>query len=75
MNNHNKIKFSLILRKFMFNSLKFVMKLVFICIITALFIGLPEAIMLSWNDEENIKQCMQEHADWTYDECESAVVW
>ena len=31
--------------------------------------------MLSWNDEENIKQCMQEHADWTYDECESAVVW
>ena len=48
MNNHNKIKFSLILRKFMFNSLKFVMKLVFICIIIALFIGLPGAIMLSW---------------------------
>ena len=54
---------------------KFFMKLVFVCVVVLIAIGLPGAIMLSWGDEENIEQCMQNFPERTYAECESAIVW
>lgn len=33
------------------------------------------AVMMSKTDEENMKKCLQNNPDWTYEECESAVVW
>ena len=46
-----------------------------IFLLAVIFFGIVFSILIGWNDEENIEKCMAERPEYTYEQCESAVVW